>query len=388
MDNQGKNIQDSKLSAAITKRRVVEITLLLLVVLGLSWFVIFNESRPGWDFRNNLWAPSYLLLNGQSPYKIEVLYALGNAVWMPMVIGAFFPLGFLPLQQASNLWLVVNALGIIFLTWISSGFRRPAILKFTIALLAAFLFLPLISHLRLGQFSIGITLLFLVVVIWYGKLPVLLSAVLLAIALAKPQLVIFVLPGFLFSHYRNNNIRDTIRFVGLLLAGSLVLTVPLFIADPNWYVDFIAAFQQNPSWKHPSTLVTLTSLTGRFGLIIWIVFAVIAFISNIWLWAKLPNRIAVLWSLALTPLVTPYVWSWDFVMILPLFISLLFRVKGRAFWFLIMGYLICWLLMLKTALGNNVSDYSYWYVSWILVGTIIGATIVVKQENKSLAHRL
>jgi len=154
MGNQSRDEQDSKSRSTITRRRAAEVVLILLTTCGLSWFVISGTSVPGWDFRNNLWAPSYLLLHRQSPYRIEVLFDSGNAVWMPTIIGAFFPLGFLPSQQASNLWFVGNALGVVLLAWISSGFRRPPILVFAIALVAAFLFPPLVSHLRLGQLSI------------------------------------------------------------------------------------------------------------------------------------------------------------------------------------------------------------------------------------------
>lgn len=378
MEGESKKAPYLNWKTRISKLGTAEVALILLAMLGLVGFVILNTTKPGWDFRNNLWAPSYLLLQGKSPYNLKVLFDLGRAVWLPMVIGAFFPLGFLPLQQASNLWLAVNSLGVIFLIWLSSGFRRPPILKLTIATIASFIFFPLISHLRLGQFSIGITLLFLVVVIWNDKLPAILSALLLAIALSKPQLAIFVLPGFLFSSYQKNGARDTLQGIGLLLACILILMIPLFVVQPDWYIDFINTFQENPAWKHPSTLVVLTDLTKSFGLYIWMGFALIMFIINIRIWAVQFNRTAVLWSLALTPLVTPYVWSWDFVMILPLFVAMLFQVKSRAFWILVFGYLLCWLLMLRTALGSEVSDDLYWYVSWIMVGTIVCTTLADK----------
>jgi hypothetical protein len=389
MGNQSRREQHSKSRFTITRRQAAEVVLILLTTLGLSWFVVFGTNAVGWDFRNNLWSPSYLLLHRQSPYKPDVLFDSSSALWMPTIIGAFFPLGFLPLQQASNLWFVGNALGVVVLAWISSGFRRPPILVFAIALVVAFLFPPLVSHLRLGQLSIGITLLFLIVTIWNDRMPLLLSASLLAIALSKPQLAILVLPGFLFSYYRSKGVRAIVLLVVLLLASILVMTIPLFIADPSWYTDFVTALQQNPSWEHPSSLAALTSLTQRFGPILWIVIALTVFISSIWLWVKLPSQVAVLWSLALTPLVTPYVWTWDFVMILPLFISSLFQVKTpRAFWLLLVGYVFCWALIVKVAFSGDVSNYCYWWVPWTLVGMVACATVVdASADNSSSGAR-
>lgn len=376
-------MKNSKFKLAVNRHGVAAVFLIFLVITELGWFVIFNTTVSGWDFRNNLWSPSYLLLHGQSPYKIEVLFDSSNAVWMPMVIGAFFPLGFLPLQQASNLWLVANSLGLLLLVWLSSGLRRPPMLILAIALVATYLFPPVISHLQLGQFSIGITLLFLVATIWHDQLPLPFSALLLAIALSKPQLAILVLPGLLVSIYKRKGAQQTALLVVLLLAVILALTIPLFIASPSWYVDFVTELQQNPSWVHPSSLTVLTSLSQRFGPILWAVMALMVFIFNIWLWIMLPSRVAVLWSLAFTPLVTPYVWSWDFIMILPLFVSSLFQVKtSRAFWLLLLGYSFCWALIVKVALSGAVSNFYYWWVPWTLVGTIICALSIDKPATK------
>jgi hypothetical protein len=254
-----------------------------------------------------------------------------------------------------------------------------------IALLAAFLFPPTISHIQLGQFSTGITLIFLVVAIWQDKMPTYLASLLLAIALAKPQLAIFVLPGLLLSRYTDKGVRDTVLFVALLLASVLVLTIPLFVAYPAWFIDFVMTLQENPAWQQPSSLTILTSLSPSLGLFLWIALAVVGFLINIQLWLKLPVQKAVLWSLALTPLVTPYVWSWDFVMILPLFISSLFQIKAQpAFWLLVLGYAICWGLIIRVAYSGALSNFYYWWVPWFLAGIIVGATIM-EQPSKLLS---
>src|ERR1041384_5969417 len=106
------------------QRRFIILAAVILVLILLGLFVIRSTAFTCWDFRNNLWGPSFLLTHGQSPYRVSTLFELGNAVWMPMVIGLFFPLGFLTLQQASNLWFVFNLIWILLIVWISSGSRR------------------------------------------------------------------------------------------------------------------------------------------------------------------------------------------------------------------------------------------------------------------------
>jgi hypothetical protein len=96
-------------------RRVVVTFTIILALMLAGWF-IYTSRSTGWDFRNNLWAPAYLLIHGKSPYRISVLFDNSNAVWFPQIIGLFFPLGLLSEHQASNLWLIINVLTAICLT--------------------------------------------------------------------------------------------------------------------------------------------------------------------------------------------------------------------------------------------------------------------------------
>lgn len=168
----------------------------ILAIFAL--FVIDSNNTYGWDFRNNLWGPAYLLSQKISPYRVDTLFELGNAVWMPTVITPFFPLGLLPLQLASNLWLSVNILCLVAIIWLSSDISRFDLRFGAIITGLCILFPPTITHFRLGQITLLITLIFLIVVLKEDKFPRLLSSLLIVIGLAKPQLAILVLPGFLF----------------------------------------------------------------------------------------------------------------------------------------------------------------------------------------------
>lgn len=358
-------------------KRVLIITGILAV---LVLFVIDSKNTFGWDFRNNLWGPAYLLSQKISPYRVDTLFELGNAVWMPTVITPFFLLGLLPLQLASNVWLVINVLCLIFIVRLASDASRFNLRFGAIITGLCMLFPPTITHFRLGQITLLITLIFLIVVLKEDKFPRLLSSLLIAIGLAKPQLAILVLPGFLFYKITKEGWTKTIQFIILLGVSILMLTVPLLLASPGWLPDFVSALQKNPSWAHPSSMSLLRDVIPAYGTEIWVLWACVVFILNIWIWRIKPKQEAVLWSLALTPLISPYIWTWDFVVILPLFIHTLHHARRKAsLTILYAGYLACWILIVAAQYRDITNEYSFWWIPWYLVVMILSGRLI---ENR------
>lgn len=356
----------------------------VLIIAGILTvfvlFVIYSKNTFGWDFRNNLWGPAYLLSQKISPYRVDILFELGNAVWMPMVIVPFFTLGFLPLQQASNIWLVINVLCLIWIVWLASDASRFNLRFAAIATALCILFPPTITHFRLGQITLLITLIFLVVVLKEDAIPGLLSIFLIAIGLSKPQLAILVLPGFLFHKVKEEGGIRTLQFIILLIISSLILAVPLFLVSPGWLADFMSALQKNPAWAHPSSMSILRNVFLAYGTAIWVLWACVVFILNIWIWKIKPKQEAVLWSLALTPLISPYIWTWDFVVILPLFIHTLRHAHHKAsLTILYAGYLICWVLIVAAQYRGSTNEYSFWWIPWYLVAMISSGQYIEKR---------
>jgi hypothetical protein len=280
------------------------VVIVLIVSLGVVWFVA-TQRFTSWDFRNNLWRPAYLLVHGQSPYRISVLSQDSNAVWFPMVIGLLFPLGWMTQHLATNLWFVGNVVALVAIVWLSAGEEHPRLAPFALGLAAFFLFPSTVSHLHLGQFTIAVTLMLLLAVYlirhpikWLAALP-------LVIALSKPQLGVLVLPAFLITYSRVHGVRAAAAFSGLLLLCTGLSIVPLFLAHPSWFGDFLIALDQNPTWLQPSLSNMLPVWLGAPGLLVWGLMAVAVFGVSTWLWFKFPHQEAVCASLALTPLVTP-----------------------------------------------------------------------------------
>lgn len=356
---------------AESSRRLLGGILLAIIAAAVVWLVATSQINS-WDFRNNLWAPSYLLLQGESPYDLSGLYELGNPVWLPMAIGAFFPLGVLPLPQAAMVWLLATFGVMVGIVWIVADQKRPSLLPLALGLLAIALYPRAIAHLQLGQFSLLAILLYLLSVnlllrrsIWLAGLPV-------ALALAKPHLGILAVMGLTIMSYRLEKERGAAQFLLAILGWSVLLLLPLFLLYPGWIPDFILSLRQNPGWLQPSLLSLLPMWLGWIGWLIWVLLLGLAVTVNGWLWWRQPGLVAMCWSLALTPLVSPYIWSWDFVLMLPLFVWGIFHWRRRATrGLLLVAYLVNWVLMMSVVLGTDGSDHRFWWGSWLLVAVMV-----------------
>jgi hypothetical protein len=354
-----------------TLSKLITVALGLAVILGIAW----GYSRIGGDsgdFQNNLWGPTYLLTHGQSPYNIKVLFSEKNAVWLPMLVGVAFPLGWLPKEQAVNLWLFLSVAVTFWIIWISAGTVKPSPLSFTLAVLATLLFPPVVSHFVLGQFSIFVVALLVWFVRRKDKPPAWLAFFLLALALTKPQLCILAIPGIFIAYSKRKGLKTLPGLLLGIMAGMLVLTIPLFVGYPNWIKDFLANLRGYENWLQPTLFSMFRVWWGTPGLIMWGIAACSVFAINFWLWRCLPIEEALAWSLALTILITPFGWSWDFVLFIPLLAKSIYRIKtGWEAALLTLGYATCWIIMVMGKLSSSASDEQNWWAPCFLIGIFL-----------------
>lgn len=365
-------------------RTFLSALILVFVGIGAVWS-IQNLRLEGHDFYTNLWGPSHLITQGKSPYNLDPLYDEKRAVWFPMAIGLFFPFGWLSQSQAINVWFLCNLGMIAGIIFVISHPKRPSPVLFGLAMVAMLVFPPMVGHLKLGQFTLLMTLLMLVLVQHMARLPILGASLILVLILTKPQLAILTLPGFLLAYMRLHHAPQTLRLLGVMFGWGIVLCIPLFVASTQWPQDFFRQLQDNPDWKQPSTSDLLTAEFGQMGFLMWGGLASLGFGVNLWGWWKLPARDAVVWSLAFTPLITPYVWSWDFVLLLPLLIQCFFQCsRSFARIVLIIGYIAGWIGMVRVVSNPNFSDDRYWWVTWYCLGVILVAyTIHARLRDES-----
>ncbi len=310
-----------------------------------------------WDFDHNLWRASAAFLHGQNPYP--------TTAWFPVVI-AFFPLGRLTLSGASLLWLGLSLSAWLLTAWIL-GARRPLVLG--LSLIAILLFPPTFTSLLLGQWD-SLAVLLMVSAAVLSPHPG--GALLLALALTKPQLTVLVLPGLAVSLWHYSKLA-LVRWLFALAASVLWLTLPLWIAYPGWPSAFWASeYPPSPwTWMQPSSFFMFQLWWGKAGLFLWGVLLVSVMGVNVWVWRGCPAKLAVAISLALTPLVSPYCWSWDFVLLLPLAVYLISRTRWS--WVILpLLWIACWLFVIPLYAAPDGGNHLLWWIPPLFVTAMMG----------------
>lgn len=358
---------------------VFVLALISVVVSYLFW----NLMLPRMDFYNELWGPASLLVRGQSPYATANLNPVLPAAWLPMSIGFFFLLGWLPEKAALQVWYIFNIFEISLIVYFAQGKNRN--LYNTVVLALMFFFFPLtFNHINLGQFSITVTLCWVFSAYFLEKDKHWLSAFFTALALSKPHLGFLAILGLSYHDYWRGGFRAMFLSWMRILTMCLILCVPLFVAYPNWIPDAIVSMSKNPPWAYPSLYILFERLFGVWGYVLWGITTLTVIGANFWLWKKLPIKNAVYWSLALAPLVTPYVGSWDFVVLFPLLISTYTDVDWKRKAFLWAAYCIAWFGMARVQMLAVSHNHYFWWVPLWFTGIVALVTDwKMKREESS-----
>jgi hypothetical protein len=373
----------------IAFHKYVSIFVLALIAAFVA-YIFWKLMLPRKDFYNELWAPVYLLVRGQSPYNTASLDPNLPAAWLPMVIGFFFPLGWLSENSALVFWYIFNILEICAIVYLVQGQKINLFNTIAVALLCFFFPLTL-NHINLGQFSITVMLCWILAIYFYtqGGVPAAehgdgsgwiykwISTFLIALALSKPHLGLLAMLGLSYHETTRGGLRAMFTLWMRTGIACLVLCIPLFIAYPNWIPDMFIAMGKNPSWSYPSLFILYYRFVPALQYPLWVLTVLSALAANFWLWKKLPMQNALYWSLALAPFVTHYVGSWDFVIVLPLFIFTYINVDWKRKIFLWVIYLIAWGLMARIQMMVPSHNHYFWWVPlWF-----IGASALVTWKN-------
>ena len=345
----------------------------LALIAAVVGYLFWNLMLPRKDFYNELWGPASLLVRGQSPYDTASLDPVLPAAWLPMSIGFFFPLGWLPENLALQVWYVFNIIEIGLIVYFAQG-RNPNLYN-TVALSLICFFFPLtFNHINLGQFSITTTLCWVFAAYFLEKDRHWVSALCIALALSKPHLGFLAILGLSYRDYQRGGYRVMFSSWVRILTMCLVLCIPLFVAYPNWIPDAIISMGKNPPWSYPSLYILFERYFAAWGHVLWGFTTLIVIGANFWLWKKLPLKNAIYWSLALAPLATPYVGSWDFVILFPLLILVYINVDWKRKVFLWIAYCLAWYGMARVQMLTESHNHFFWWVPLWFVGAAILVT--------------
>lgn len=335
----------------------------------------------GWDYHNSLWGPVNMLVGGSTPYTLNPPYGPFPAVWMPHAMGFFFWFGLLPCTYTASLWTIAAVCGYIWLIWLFNDLRSPPRWIFVISLLAMFLYPPLWVHYVLGQFSMLFALLMIIIAFIPGAWRW--APLLLAVGLTKPQLGLLVYPGLVVHTWRHLGFRQAARLVALTVLCVAVMTIPLFIFYPGWISDFILVTVDNfnKHWNLPSMYVQLPALLGPAGTLIWGLVFLASLALTLWMWYRLDKKTAVIFTLALTPMVTTYTSSWDFMLQFPAFFWLLHKLKARASRVVLLsGVLLVFVFQYAARWRTDISDGSQWWIP-LAMNAVFLLTLLVERKR-------
>lgn len=356
------------------------VLVLAAVIVG---YLFWNLMLPRMDFYNELWGPAYLLVHGQNPYDTSSLDPELPAVWLPMAIGFFFPLGWLSETIALQVWYVFTILEICLIVYVVQGKKRN--LYNTVALALICFFFPItLNHINLGQLSITVTLSWVLAAYFLEKDRHWMAALCIALAMSKPHLGFLAILGLSFRYYIRGGFRLMFSFWTRIFAMCLILCIPLFIADPNWIPDLIINMRENPPWSYPSLYILFERFFGVWGYVLWGFSSLIVISATLWLWKKFSLKKAVYWSLALALLVTPYLGSWDFVVLFPLIVFTYVNVNWLRKGFLWLVYCITWVGMAHVQRLEPSHNHYFWWVPVWFIGAMFLSTLGKLNRNLSL----
>lgn len=356
-------------------------TVAALIVFSIIVVVVTIPGRISWDFRNNLHGPAQMVTQGLSAYDTSIT-GYPDSVWFPTIIGQYFWLGWFSFETAAFIWMMFVAVCLVLAIYLCLPRYEPVWAVFGVLLGVAF-FPPLYVHHNIGQISVYTMLLLLLCVFALEDERPMLVGILIALASAKPQLILLPLLGIAIALWQQGGWHVWLKAgIAGAITGLLSL-VPLFIADPEWLAVYVGNLQQMADWSRPTVARILDVALGVRGPIVFVPIALTVIALNLWLWQRLSMRVAMLWSMGLNLIAIPLVWTWDFVMLLPLFAYYLFALQS---W---VGRIIIIVTMLVVDVGyiytramvSGDAALDWWIPPVMLIG--IGFAIWVDYQQAS-----
>lgn len=379
-------------SSLPTKRCSVAQVLFTLVVLGgvvCALLLVLSRNDIGTSVGDVLpyWAAAKIFVNGGNPYDQSQLAAevraqvpsvdeVMSVYAPPPVFSVFCYAGFVPFTVFTKLWLLLS-LGLVLtsVSLILAAVRGDLKLQEgTLVPIATFLltFYPLLQTLKLGQLSpimlFSFTLFFWLATRAGGCTQTFLGGGALAVSIFKPHLL-FLVYAFLGLESLRQRAFRTLN--GFLLGSLLVVALPLLF-NPQIYVQYFE--QQNvlpPHWMNPSLGTWLLIIFGDYGWLRYLPLAIalllaVANLPKLWLVGQ-PTSIRLAWVSTLGLIVTPYLWTYDFLLLLPAGLLLIalgenFRIKSSN-----LTRILLIAANVAMMLGPREMYYNLWYSLLFLV---------------------
>ncbi len=261
-------------------------------------------------------------------------FFLARFPYPPWYALSTFYLGFLPDSAAAALWFELNLVMLFLSVWLlTDGWSgRPRLIAFPLALF----FLPVLGALAVGQYDFPVLLGTALLVYSLRKDNVALTVLGMVLLTFKPHigaLILLSALGWLIAS-RSNFGRSALRFI--LLAGVVLLAAG-FLADPNWIVSYPAMLLDYQNEGNVATCSECASLPvwlsrwffgGSLANAIWIALTLLICFVIVFYFIHSSLRSHELFLSAATLatlLVSPYLYNYDFILLLVPFAALINR---------------------------------------------------------------
>jgi len=371
-------------------------SLILVIVMIAVARVVPNSLPAGSDF-SALYNTDLALVNGVPIYDLEAVEAvaveasglplekffLARFPYPPWYALSTFYLGWLPAQAAAMLWFEINLVMLFLSVWLlTDGWNeRLRLMAFPLALF----FLPVPGALSVGQYDFPVLLgtALLMYSLKRENIPLtVLGAILLTF---KPHVGALVLLSALIWLFvkRDDFGRRAMRY--LLIAG-VILFAAGFLADPNWIVSYpkmLLTYQVEGNVASCSECASLPVFLSRWffdgslakavmiAVVLLIILAGIFFMKPKTLLSS--HELLLTSSLLITLLVSPYLYNYDFLLLLVPIAVLAGKGNNAHKVVAIACYLVPTVAILALGRHGNIS---------LLIATILLAFLLYQRAGK------
>jgi len=324
---------------------IIPASVLLVIVIFAVAIYIPNTLPVGSDF-SALYYADLALVNGVHGYDIPNMEALASSTteipeenffmprfpYPPWYMLSTFYLGLMPIQSAGALWFELNLVMLFLSVWfLTNGWNgRLRLIAFPLALF----FLPVLGALSVGQYDFPALLGTSLLIYSLRKENVALTTLGVVLLTFKPHigaLILLSVLGWLIVS-RSNFGKRAMRSI---LGTGVVIGIVSLIADPLWFINYpkmLLGYQDEGNVSSCSECSSVPVWLSRWlfdgslkqaaviAMVLLIVLAVLFWIIHKSL-IKSPELL-ITSTLLTTLLVSPYLYNYDFILLLVPFVIL------------------------------------------------------------------
>jgi len=141
-------------------------------------------------------------------------------------------------------------------------------------------------------------------------------------------------------------------------------------------------YQGNAHWDMPTLLNLLNKSFGTPGMFLWAGMVLFGIALTIYFWVKRTPQTAAIVTLAITPIISPYLWSWDFVLLFPLLIHLSINGSKSKSIIILSALILVDTYFWKIRMFGPISDFVNWPIPMILLGSIVFVQLLDDRRSR------